>query len=226
MPRRVKAPDERRRDLIACARELFYTKGYESTSVRDIVDKAGVAKGTFYYYFDSKLSIMEAMVDDLVAQSMALLHEIVADETSPALVKWSRAFREVGAWKSERKTELLAMLHAMQVDENLPLHYKIQTRAVQLLAPEFAKIVAQGVEEGVFDTEYVEESAGITLSIFLSLSDTIYAIILNPDRYQDPAGLLRRKFASVETAVERVLGAPAGSLYLVDDQSLETWVAD
>ena len=153
-------------------------------------------------------------------------HEIVADETLPVLVKWARAFQVVAAWKAERKAELLAMLHVMQMDENLLLRYKLQTRALQLLSPEFAKIIAQGVEEGVFDTGFVEESAGITLSIMQSLADPLYGILLNPDNYEDPVALLRRKIAAVETAVERVLGAPPGSLSFVDTQSLAAWFKD
>lgn len=226
MTRITKDPDERRRELIACAQELFYSKGYEGTAVGDIVDELGVAKGTFYYYFDSKQGIMEAMVDEVLGQSLALLHEIVADETLPVLEKWARAFQAVGAWKTERKAEMLAMLHVMHMDENLLFRYKVQTTAVEMLAPEFAKIIAQGVEEGVFKTDFVEESAGITLSIMQDLSDPIYDILLNPDSYEDPVALARRRFAAVEAAIERVLGAPSGSLSFVDAQALAAWFED
>ena len=81
MARVVKAPDVRRSELIACAQQLFFTNGYEKTSVSDIIAEVGVAKGTFYYYFDSKQAILEAMIDELLDQSMAILQEIVADET-------------------------------------------------------------------------------------------------------------------------------------------------
>jgi AcrR family transcriptional regulator len=226
MVRITKNPDERRGELIACAQELFYSKGYERTAVRDIVDELGVAKGTFYYYFDSKLAVLEAIVDEMLGQSLALLHEILADGTLPALDKWARAFQAVGAWKTERKAEMLAMMHVMHMDENLLFRYKVQTRAVELLSPEFAQIIAQGVEEGVFETEFVEESAGITLSIMQSLSDPIYGILLNPDNYEDPAALARRKFAAVETAIERVLGAPPGSLSLIGAQTFAAWFED
>ncbi|MGD9318041.1 MAG: TetR/AcrR family transcriptional regulator [Anaerolineae bacterium] len=226
MARITKDPDERRRELIACAQGLFYSKGYERTTVRDIVSELGIAKGTFYYYFDSKLAILEAMIDEALSQSVALLHEIVADQTLPVLVKWGRAFQVVGAWKVERKAELLAMLHVMQMDENLVLRYKMQTRAVQLLSPEFTKLVAQGVEEGVFQTEFLKESAGITLSIMQSLADPLYSILLSPDKYDDPVALAQREFAAVETAIERVLGAPPGSLSFVDTQALAVWFED
>jgi hypothetical protein len=157
---------------------------------------------------------------------VALLHEIVADETLPVLVKWARAFQVVAAWKAERKAEMLTILHVMQMDENMVLQYKVRTRTVQMLSPEFARIIGQGVEEGVFETEFVEESAGITLSIMQSLSDTLYGILLNPDNYKDPVALARRKFAAVETAIERVLGAPPGSLSLIDAQAIAAWIKD
>jgi AcrR family transcriptional regulator len=226
MTRTTKGPDERRHELIACAQRLFYSKGYDRTTVGDIVDELGVAKGTFYYYFDSKLAILEAMVDELIGQSVALLREILADETTPVLVKWVRAFQVVAAWKAERKAELLAMLQVMQMDENLLLRYKVQTRALQLLAPEFAKIIAQGVEEGVFETEFVEESAGITLSIMLGVVDPVYDILLNPGNYEDPVDSARCRFAAVEAAIERVLGAPPGSLSFIDTQTLAIWFED
>jgi AcrR family transcriptional regulator len=226
MTRVTKDPDERRHELIACAQKLFYSKGYERTTVRDIVDELGVAKGTFYYYFDSKLAVLEVMVDEVIKQSVALLQEIVADETLPVLEKWSRAFQAVVAWKAERKAELPAMLHVMQMDENLLLRYKVQTRTVQLLSPEIAKIIALGVEEGVFETGFVEESAGITLSIMQGLSDPLYGILLNPDNYEDPVALARHKIAAVETAIERVLGAPPGSLSLIDAQAIAAWLQD
>lgn len=226
MARSVKDPDERRSELIACARKLFYSKGYERTTVGDIVEELGVAKGTFYYYFDSKLAVMEAMVDQAIEQSVALLHGIVADETLPVLVKWARAFQVVATWKAERKAEMLAMLQVMQMDENMVLQHKFRKRSVQMLSPEFARIIGQGVEEGVFETEYVEESAGITLSIMQSLSDTLYDVFLNPDNYTDPVALARSRFAAVETAIERVLGAPPGSLSLIDPQAIAAWIHD
>jgi AcrR family transcriptional regulator len=234
MARVTKDPYERRRELIACARELFYSKGYESTSVRDIVDGIGVAKGTFYYYFDSKLAILEAMVEEMIGQSVALLHEIVADETLPVLEKWAQAFQVVAAWKTERKAEMLvpgrtrglAILHVTQKDENILLQYKIRTQSVQMLSPEFARIITQGVEEGVFNTDFVEDSALIALSIMQTLYDTFAGILLNPDYYDDAAALARRKITSVETAIERVLGAPPGSLSLIDEQTFAAWFQD
>lgn len=223
MTRIVKTPDERRRELIACAQTLFYSKGYESTSVRDIVKAVGVAKGTFYYYFDSKSAILEAMISELIAQQIAVLHGIVAEETLTAIPKWMRAFQVINKWKIEHKGELIELLRLMHKDENVLLQYKTRRLAIQLMAPEFAKIISQGVKEGVFETDFVQDSAQITLAIMNTFSETFTDIVLHPDDYDNPVALARRKLVAMQTAIERVLGASEGSLPLIDMQMLDAW---
>jgi AcrR family transcriptional regulator len=223
MTRIVKAPDERRSELIAAAQQLFYTKGYERTSVSDIVKAVGVAQGTFYYYFDSKQAILEALVAELFAQTQAILQEIVADETLAAIPKWIQAFQVVNNWKIERKDEMIALLRLLHRDENVLLQYKMRMQATQVLSSELAKIAAQGVKEGVFETESIQDSVEIALAIMQSFGDTIYNTLMNPDKYDDPAALAWRKLASVQTAIERVLGAAPGSLPLADEQTIAVW---
>lgn len=60
------APDARRSQLLLAARQVFARSGYHSASVSDIVTAAGVARGTFYNYFDGKRTIFHAVLDDLM----------------------------------------------------------------------------------------------------------------------------------------------------------------
>ncbi|MNB75205.1 HTH-type transcriptional regulator AcrR [compost metagenome] len=55
--------NDRRLELLDVAVELFATQGYHKTKISDIVKKAGVAQGTFYWYFKSK----EAIVLEIIA---------------------------------------------------------------------------------------------------------------------------------------------------------------
>ncbi len=59
---------ERRRALLAAARDVFVEKGFSSASVDDIVARAGVARGTFYLYFQEKRAIFEALVDEFLTR--------------------------------------------------------------------------------------------------------------------------------------------------------------
>src|SRR5690349_24964181 len=54
--------DERRAQLVRAAREVFGAKGYHDATVDDITRAAGVAKGTFYLYFDEKREIYYELV--------------------------------------------------------------------------------------------------------------------------------------------------------------------
>ena len=83
--RRVaKPPDERREDLLQAARQVFAAKGLASATILDVTEAAGVAKGTFYLYFDSKEALLGALkqrfVDDLVAQALALYTRVGRDD--------------------------------------------------------------------------------------------------------------------------------------------------
>ncbi|MDI2029747.1 TetR/AcrR family transcriptional regulator [Saccharopolyspora sp. TS4A08] len=55
---------ERRAELLAIAGELFATRGFLATTVRDIADAAGILSGSLYHHFDSK----EAMVDEILRE--------------------------------------------------------------------------------------------------------------------------------------------------------------
>ena len=227
MSRISKAPDERRSELIDCAERLFYSKGYESTSVSDIVNEVGVAKGTFYYYFDSKLAILEAMIDDLIAQLEAIMRDIIDDETLSALQKWTLTFQVTNNWKIDRKGEMLEVLRALQSDENVILQYKMIQRMREIAAPEIAKIVRQGVAEGVFETpSHPQDAATIALAIGQHFSSSIADALLNQDNYEDPVVYVKRNLEATQTAIERILGAAEGSMPLIDEQTITIWFAD
>ncbi len=225
MARIVKDPDERRSELIAAAQRLFHAKGYERTSVNDIVKEVGVAKGTFYYYFDSTTAVLEAMTVSMSAPLQAMFHEIVADETMDALTKWKRAMQMSGDWKLERKEEVLGLLRMQMRDENILLRHKLREEMMPITVAKFAKIIAQGVDEGVFNTPHIEDSAEIVVSIMTSLKDSTVDIFLNPEQIENPALFMQNKYAAMQTAVERVLGAAHDSLFFIDDDLLTTWFA-
>jgi TetR/AcrR family transcriptional repressor of nem operon len=59
--------DNNRQRIVEAADQLFYTRGYNQTSFRDISDITGIPRGNFYYYFKTKDEILGAVVDSRVA---------------------------------------------------------------------------------------------------------------------------------------------------------------
>ena len=64
---------DRRAELLKISREIMAEKGYEATTVSAIVAKAGVAQGTFYWYFPSKASIVKALTIEMQNEVQAAL---------------------------------------------------------------------------------------------------------------------------------------------------------
>jgi len=226
MVRIVKAPDERRSELISAAQQLFYIKGYEKTSISDIVKAVGVAHGTFYYYFSSKTAVLEAIVDEAVTQSQGILRAIVSDETLDAITKWQQANQASSSWKNEQKEEMRELYRLLMQDENVLMQHKLRIEIARMTAGELAKIIAQGVEEGVFVAPFPQEAAEAAQAMIASFSDTVGRIMLNLDDYDDPATLAQRKRVTVQKAIEAMLSAPPDSLPVMEESRMLAWFED
>lgn len=72
----------RRAELLKTAREVFAEKGFDATTVSEIVSRAGVAQGTFYLYFPSKISVVKTLADELQARIAQALHAASAQAAS------------------------------------------------------------------------------------------------------------------------------------------------
>lgn len=81
-PRSAEGKERRRAALLAAARDVFAKRGYARTTVDDIALEAGVARGTFYLYFDDKRDAFEELIDAFGAKITAAIVRIVTDHPS------------------------------------------------------------------------------------------------------------------------------------------------
>lgn len=72
-----------RAELIEKSAQLFRTKGYENTTVRDIAAAAGIQAGSWFYHFKTKQDILAAIMEQGLAQALADVEAIAAAPLSP-----------------------------------------------------------------------------------------------------------------------------------------------
>jgi AcrR family transcriptional regulator len=223
MNRITKDPEERKQEIIDTAQALFLEKGYEQTSVSDIVKAIGVAQGTFYYYFESKDDVLEAITIEMVEELRERVLVIAEDKTLDPIEKWKRAITASSDYKITRRKELFEILQASKVLENHRMRERYRKLSRERVSQLFVDIINEGITEGVFHTDFPEETARIAITIGKSVSDDLKDILLRPDAYDDPAAAARQKFRAVQAAMERVLAAPEGSLTIISDEMLQDW---
>lgn len=67
---------ERRRQIVRAATEVFVEAGYHGASINAIIERAQIARGTFYLYFDSKAAVFDSILDHAMTELSARIHRI------------------------------------------------------------------------------------------------------------------------------------------------------
>jgi AcrR family transcriptional regulator len=215
-----------RRDAFLDAAEgLIRTKGYEQTSIQDILDAAGASRGAFYHYFDSKDALLAAVVDRMTDGVLAAVGPIVADPRLGAPEKLQALLLTAGAWKSERSELLLAFMRSWYAPENDLVRLRVARAAFARLTPLMAAIVRQGAEEGSFDCTSPDDAATLLTALFAGSADILVPLFIDCRDGRVPAAAAERFIAAYEEAMERVLGMAPRSLVLVDRSALTIWLS-
>jgi AcrR family transcriptional regulator len=106
---------ERRQQILAVARDVFARRGYHAAKIDDIVAAAGVARGTFYLYFQDKRTIFEEIVDRTIAKvGMAIVRVDLKGNVAEQVKENIR--RVVRVLLEDRATTKILLSDALGVD--------------------------------------------------------------------------------------------------------------
>ena len=149
----VKEGEVRRREILVAARELFVKKGYEQTSVNDILKIVDIAKGTFYYYFASKEEVLEAIILDIVEEGAGRAEMILKDKSIPLVNRIMMAIM-AQAPEFEGADEIKEELHRV---ENAKLERLYLRAMLKRMTPVLQEPVLEGIDRDIFHMEYPTE---------------------------------------------------------------------
>nr|PZN25432.1 MAG: TetR/AcrR family transcriptional regulator [Pseudomonadota bacterium] len=114
------AKTERREQILRAARDVFARRGYHHATIDDIVARAGVARGTFYLYFEDKRAVFSELIDRFAAQITQSIQRIVTDDPARPVVQQVRDNIRaiVGTCLSERTMTKILFTDAVGVDSD------------------------------------------------------------------------------------------------------------
>ncbi len=205
----VKEAQKRKDEILDCAVRLFMEKGYDSTTVTDIMNEVGIAKGTLYYHFKSKEEILDGILNRMFVTHIERANRIADDTTLGVHEKLRQALLSLQI-REDGATEVFEEVHKPQ---NALMHQKMLQRMMLDVTPVLARIIEEGIEAGVFYTRYPYESA----ELFVTYGNIVFDggfLEFNEDE-------IKRKIIAFVTSMERVLGAPEGSMAYVYEMFIE-----
>ncbi|HBA49929.1 MAG TPA: TetR/AcrR family transcriptional regulator [Lachnospiraceae bacterium] len=158
---RNKHPEETVELILDAAFRLFMEKGYEHTSIQDIISQlGGLSKGAIYHHFKSKDDILMAVTDRMTEESNRMLAEIRDREDLNGREKLKRIFKESIC----RPVQDDIFTVAPNFHNNPRILFSLLHETIEEAAPNYIlPIIRQGISDGSIETAYPEQLAELIL---------------------------------------------------------------
>lgn len=184
--------ERRKQDLLKIAYEMFSQIGYENTSVDMIIEKAGIAKGTYYYYFESKEQTLEEVIGMILdTETEKALELKKADMPAP-----QKLVAIIACFKPDVSES--SMVDALNKPENLLMHERFNEKLMDRIVPIISDVTYQGIEEGLFACEDVPER--------------VRMVVILANKVFDEKGYTNKDVKVFIDIVEKILCAKPGTM--------------
>ncbi|EJS65258.1 TetR family transcriptional regulator [Bacillus cereus] len=156
--------------IVYAAIEVFQEKGVEKTKISDIVKLAGIAQGTFYLYFPSKLSVMPAIAEVMVEKMILAVKEKVQND-APFSSKVAQVIDAVFNFIAEYR-EIQALMYAGLASTE---HIKEWEAVYEPLYIWLSEFLSEAKEAGeIRDSVHAERTAKLFIALVESTAEQVY----------------------------------------------------
>lgn len=213
--------ERKKQDILSTAEEMFCKKGYEQTSIQDIIDRLNTSKGSFYHHFTSKEALLEGICDKRAAQifySASEQAERVPDTTGRLNIMLSGMI----PFRAERLSFLLMLLPVFSLPEGRIVREYYCNALAALFRDPVCELIRSGNQNGELSCDDPENAADLILSLVGRLWIRITDLIIDAEnRHSEPdLSECLRMSDTCRTCIERFLFIPYGSIELTDIPSL------
>lgn len=218
MARQIKPAEQRRGELLDSAQVLFFERGYDKTTVNDLIQHAGLSKGGFYHHFSSKEEVLEALVERLASASMAELKDVLEGPDLDALTRLNTFLSRARQMKVEQVPQMRGLFETLFQPGNQVLYHRINAASMAVVSPLLARIIEQGRQEGRFDVP----DAHLAAETILHLGAATYRSVAKAmnaagtDEADSAADELEQVLRFQGVVVDRILGLADGSVDYVE----------
>lgn len=199
-------PDIKKYDRILDAlQQLLEDKTIQNISVSDIADKAGIGKGSIYYYFPSKEAILDALIERNYEKPLKTAKTLADQTESSPFTRMAMIFQACrnssNAFLNHSKTPRST---GSSVQDTAYLHQKYMNHLIAELKPSLTEIIRQGIAAGDIHFEYPAALAEIVLIVLAVKLNNTFLSSTAEDSEETIRGLI--------ALLEKGTGVPQGAL--------------
>lgn len=197
----------KRDQILDALHELLITDNIRHISVSSIAKKAGIGKGSIYYYFSSKYEILDALIKRTYSSALLLAKELVQQSELSIFVRLSQITNACIAATQDfiRRSELLKedISSTEHVYDSAYIHQQFMKYTIVDFKDIFTEIIQQEIDKGLISVDSAAEIAEIVLIVLTVKIDNI----LSPSTPEETAKTLQ----SLITLLERGTGNSDGA---------------
>lgn len=158
---RNKYPEETHKRILDVSTKLFLEKGYDQTSLQDIIDElGGMTKGAIYHHFRSKEEIFIAVMERMCEESNIAMAKLRDDTSLTGKQKLQKMFSD--SLKNPKQKDQFAVTPNLLETPKLLVYY-LKMVAYTVVPDYVVPVIKQGVEDGSIETDYPEELADVIM---------------------------------------------------------------
>ena len=175
--------------IVYAAIEMFQEKGIEKTKISDIVKRAGIAQGTYYLYFPSKLSVMPAIAEVMVEKTIEVVKSKVEND-APFAMKLEQIVEAIFSVTEEYR-EVLALIYTGLASTE---HLKQWESVYEPFYSWMSQLLKEAQMNGMIRTSlHVEHTSKLVIGLIESAAEQVF---LYDYKQEDQALIQKREVLS------------------------------
>lgn len=193
--------------IIDAFQELLESEDIQNISVNQIAEKAGIGKGSIYYYFSSKDAILNALIQRVYTDTIALAKQLETNTELSASIRIAKIFNSSRQASQEfiRKSEISKSQQSIsgRIYDSAYIHQQFMSHVIRELRPSISEIISQGIQNGEVTFDYPEELAEIIQIVLTVKIDNT----LSPSTEEEITRSLQALISLLEKGTSNPVGA-------------------
>lgn len=157
MKRISKEPDIRRQELMDIGLEFYLKGGIKGFSIKDVVNRAGVATGLFYYYFKSKEAFVDRILNDFIVNNLEEIQQILESDKMTVMQKVKESLEMF--WAFIEKLAPYKNEDSFQTEQ----HFQLEQKVFIQMQPLIQQVIEDGMRTGIFNVDNPILASGFIL---------------------------------------------------------------